>query len=152
MATPLRVLLVEDDNLLRELVRLNLERRGRFTVVGEAEDARTGVRMAAQLEPQLVLLDLVMPVMSGFEALPLIRRAAPESHIIVLSMLQRRGVKETVLSQGADAFLDKGLDGDELEKRVWELCIGRTITMADLMKPEPEEPDPPGKTLNAPIR
>lgn len=152
MATPLRVLLVEDDNLLRELVRMNLERNGRFQVVGEAEDAKTGIRLAAELEPQLVLLDLIMPAMSGFDALPLIRRAAPESHIIVLSMLQRRGVKETVISQGADAFLDKGLDGDELEKRVWELCIGPTLTIADLMQPDVGEDTPPGKTLNAHLR
>ncbi len=148
MATPLRVLLVEDDHLLRELVRINLERNGRFQVVGEAEDAKTGVRLAVELEPQLVLLDLILPAMSGFEALPLIRRAAPESHIVVLSMLERPGVKESVLSQGADAFLDKGLDGDELEKRLWALCVGPTLTIADLMQPTVQEPSPPGKTLN----
>ena len=152
MAPPLRVLLIEDDNLLRELVRLTLERRGRFKVVGEAPDAKTGIRLAHELEPQLVLLDLLMPIMNGFDALPFVRRAAPESHIIVLSMLERRGVKEEVLAQGADGFLDKGLEGEELEERLWELCIGPTLTIADLMQPDPDAAIKPTKTLNPRIR
>jgi DNA-binding NarL/FixJ family response regulator len=151
MPSPLTVLVVEDDNLLRELVRITIERRGRFRTVGEAEDATAGVALATELRPDVILLDLIMPLMSGFEALPRIRRAAPDATIIVLSMLQRRGVKEEVLARGADAFVDKGLDGEELEACLWDLCHRRPLNIADLHAANAETRIP-SKTLNAAVR
>ena len=148
-SAPLRIMVIEDDDLLRELVRLNLERRGRFTVVGEAEDGATGIRLAGELAPDVILLDLLMPAMSGFEALPILRKAAPTSRIIVLSMLW--GVGQKVIDKGADAFVDKGLEGDELEARIWQECNAGPLTIMDL-KAAATPAAPTSKTLNAHAR
>ena len=72
-----RVVLVDDTRDLRELMRLAMVRGG-FDVVGEAADGREGIEVCAQQQPDVVLLDLAMPVMDGIEALPGIREHCPE--------------------------------------------------------------------------
>lgn len=117
-AADLRVLLVEDDNPLRALQRIILEETGRFRIIGEAEDGRQAIRLARTLQPELILLDLAMPVMGGLEALPDLRQVAPGSKIVVVTMLQREGVEAEALRLGANAYIDKGLDSGEFVKRL----------------------------------
>ena len=114
----LRVLLVEDDNPLRALQRIILEETGGFRIIGEAEDGRQAIRLAKTLQPELILLDLAMPVMGGLEALPQLRQVAPGSRIVVVTMLQRDGVEAEALRLGANAYIDKGLDSAEFVKRL----------------------------------
>jgi signal transduction histidine kinase len=83
-----------------------------FEVVGEAGDGLEGVARAAQLQPELVLLDLAMPVMDGLEALPLIREQVPEAKVVIVSGFERRAMEPQVLEAGADAYLQKGLPPD----------------------------------------
>jgi CheY-like chemotaxis protein len=78
---PLGVLLAEDDADILELTRMLLDLDGRFRVVGEATTGVEAIVLAKQLQPDAVLLDLMMPVMSGFIALPTIRAVAPRAAI-----------------------------------------------------------------------
>ena len=113
--------MVEDDPPLRELNRLLLERTRRFQVVGEAENGLQALELAKSSRPDVILLDLVMPLMNGVDTLPLLRKQCPKSRIIVISMLQRERVESEVLQKGADAFLDKGLDSETFVQRILEL-------------------------------
>lgn len=79
------VLLVDDVKDMRGLVRLMLERTGRLHVVGEAADGREALELAKRLQPDAVILDLNMPVMDGFEALPRILEVSPRSKVIIHS-------------------------------------------------------------------
>jgi len=72
-----RVVLVDDEPDIVYLARTLFERDGRFDVVGEALDGQEAVRLAQDLQPEAMLLDILMPGMDGWEALPLIRRVAP---------------------------------------------------------------------------
>lgn len=108
----MRTVVVDDDEALRLLVRLTLHDDERFRVVGEAGDGKQAVDAAARLQPDLVLLDLKMPGMDGFAALPLIRAAAPKAKVVCLSMLQAADVRDRVLALGAAAFIDKSLPAD----------------------------------------
>ncbi|MBI2078286.1 MAG: response regulator transcription factor [Euryarchaeota archaeon] len=116
-----RVLMVEDDPPLRELNRLLLERTRKFQVVGEAENGLQALELAKTTRPDVILLDLVMPLMGGVDTLPLLRKQCPKSRIIVISMLQRERVEADVLEKGADAFLDKGLDSEKFVERILAL-------------------------------
>jgi two-component system sensor histidine kinase/response regulator len=108
-----RVLVVDDTPTLRMLTRLALAGTG-FEVVGEAGDGLAGLEQAKALQPDLVLLDLAMPVMDGLEALPLIRAALPQVRVVIVSGFDRRAMEEQVIAAGADAYLQKGLSPDNI--------------------------------------
>lgn len=104
----LRVLIADDAADLRYLLTLALHRDGRFTVVGEAADGHRAVDLATELQPDLIVLDLAMPLMDGLQALPLIRRRCPDARILVLTGFEHRALAESALDDGADGFLEKG--------------------------------------------
>ena len=115
--TPLRVVLVDDTTDLRHLMRIVLTRAG-FEVVGEAADGAAGIEAVRDLGPDLVLLDLSMPVMDGITALPFIRKAAPRACIIVFSGFGAGGRAEQALAAGADAYLEKGLSAKRIVESI----------------------------------
>ena len=88
------------------LLRLTLELDGRFEVVGEATNGAEAVRLASDEKPDVVILDLGMPVMDGFTAIPEICRYSPQTKILVLSAFDP-STSDTVLSLGADAYMVK---------------------------------------------
>lgn len=110
-AQPRRTLLVDDSVELRQLVRLALERTGRYAVVGEAGDGQEAIASASALgtELDLILLDLSMPRMDGLEALPHLRRIAPEARVVVLSGFATSTTADAARLAGADLYLEKGL-------------------------------------------
>lgn len=114
-----RVLLVDDAADIRQMVRLYLE-RGDFEIVGEAADGREGVERAEELLPDVVILDMMMPRMSGPDAIPELLRVSPRSMIVMLSALSARMHEETTRTAGAFAYIEKSnisLDfGDQLHE------------------------------------
>ena len=103
-----RVLIADDVPDLRMLLRLALERSGRFSVVGEAGDGAEAVSLAATCSPDLVVLDLSMPVLDGLEALPMILEGAPDSRVLVLSGFAADKMEAQALERGASAYVEKG--------------------------------------------
>ncbi|QIG42617.1 response regulator transcription factor [Nocardioides anomalus] len=101
-----RVVVIDDTSDIRLLLTTVLTRSG-MQVVGEAGDGRAGVDLVRAERPDVVLLDLAMPVMDGVEALPLIRALVPDAQIIVLSAFNG-AVSDQVLQSGADGYLVKG--------------------------------------------
>ncbi|MBV9171302.1 MAG: response regulator transcription factor, partial [Chloroflexi bacterium] len=80
-----RVLIVDDHGVVREGLRAYLELEADIEVVGEARDGAEGVRRAHELQPDVVLMDLVMPTMDGVDATSRIKQERPETHVIVLT-------------------------------------------------------------------
>jgi DNA-binding NarL/FixJ family response regulator len=105
---PVRVVIIDDTPDLRELLSFALERY-EFDVVGEAGDGRSGLDLVTELAPDLVLLDLAMPVMDGFEVLPLVRERCPATKIIVLSGFDTAAMSARARELGADGYLHKGI-------------------------------------------
>lgn len=107
--TRLRRVLIADDVIdLRVLLRMALELAGDFEVVAEAADGAQAITQAEAHQPDLVLLDLSMPVLDGLEALPRIRAVAPDAHVVVLSGFEASKMRDRVLEGGAVAYLEKG--------------------------------------------
>ncbi|MEG0885773.1 MAG: response regulator transcription factor, partial [Janthinobacterium sp.] len=86
MNAPIKILLVDDHTLLRSGVKLLLQRNPQFQVVGEASNGLDGVRLAAELQPDVVLMDLNMPGVSGVEALQLILQDLPQMVVLMLTV------------------------------------------------------------------
>lgn len=108
LARPRRTLIVDDTPDLRDLLVLALDEVEDFEVVGEAGDGRSAVVGARQTDPDLVVLDLAMPVMDGLEALPHLRRACPTATIVVLSGFGASALRDRALVSGADGYVEKG--------------------------------------------
>jgi signal transduction histidine kinase len=111
-------LVVDDVPELRHLLGHVLDWSERFIVVAEAEDGRAAVQMAREHTPQLVLLDVSMPVMDGMEALPLILKASPDSKVVILSGFEAERLRGVALAQGAAAYIEKGLPPSELVRQI----------------------------------
>ena len=111
---PFRTVLADDVFDLRFMVKLALERSGRFQIVAEAENGDEAVQMAKQHQPDLVLLDVSMPVKDGLEALPDIRNVSPTTKVVMLSGFEASRLASTALESGASAYLEKGIPPGEL--------------------------------------
>lgn len=103
-----RVLVVDDAANLRELLTLLLESEDDFEVVGTATNGAQAIELAGLLRPEVVLLDLAMPVMDGLSALPEIRSALPNARIVIFTGFDQGGLVDQAMATGADAYLEKG--------------------------------------------
>ena len=112
--TPCRVLLIDDEKILRSLLRMMLHRTGRYEVVGEAGDGHEALALAPEVAPDLMLLDIAMPRMGGLEALPGLLQLVPDARVLVLSGFASDAVAETARTAGAHGYLVKGLAPKEL--------------------------------------
>ena len=104
---PVRVLVVDDEPDIRILLWLAVEADGRCLVVADASNGREGVALAAEHQPDVVVLDQMMPDMDGMHALPLIREAAPRAKVIMLSALTTEDLRARAVRAGADAYVEK---------------------------------------------
>ena len=114
-----RVVIADDVDALRKMLRRVLERDERFEIVGEASNGVVALELATRTQPDLVLLDLMMPVMGGVEAIPKIRASSPDSRILVISGLEDQKGD----AWGADAALSKGASIEEILTTIGSLVF-----------------------------
>jgi two-component system chemotaxis response regulator CheB len=132
----LRVLVIDDDADLRFIVGHVLDADVRFEVVGEAPDGRTAIELADSLQPDIVLLDLEMPWLDGAEALPHIRRVAPDAVVIIWTVAPYSARANDAHELGATAVLDKALyTPRELPTRLASLDLRSATLMARTRSP-----------------
>ncbi len=101
------ILLVDDHDEFRRILRQILQTESDFTVVGEAEDGEVAVELALKRQPAVVLMDLAMPHLDGFEAARRIKEIRPETKILVLTLHTEEAYRARARKSGADAFLPK---------------------------------------------
>ncbi len=109
----LRALIIDDAPIMRKIIRHHLEQLG-CTVIGEAEDAATGIRLFEQLRPDLVTLDVMMPEVEGLDArsaFRTFRKQAPQTAIVIVTSLSAEQVENPFMKEGALAHLPKTFDG-----------------------------------------
>jgi DNA-binding NarL/FixJ family response regulator len=94
------------------LIAAKLALTGRYEVIGEAGEGTAAVQLAQQLTPEVVLLDMSMPGLSGLETIPLLRAAVPDARVVVMSGHAERSVVENVLAAGAVGYIEKSLRVD----------------------------------------
>jgi DNA-binding NarL/FixJ family response regulator len=147
----IRVVLAEDHTLVRIGMRLLLESMPDVTVVGEASDGLEALRLIEQHRPDLVLMDLAMPGLSGLEAVRISRAQFHEVPILVVSMHTDEAYVHQALLAGAAGYLLKGSDKKELEMALRSICrgetyltpaISRSVVAALTGKPDPSKRTP----------
>jgi DNA-binding NarL/FixJ family response regulator len=136
---PIRVVLVDDSNDIRTVVRLALDRQGDFTVVAEAADGREAVTVVSEHQPHVVLLDISMPVMDGLQALPLLKRESPGSIVIMLTGISEAAGALSAVEQGAHGYIRKGGAMEDFLAQVREVL---EFQFQRLDRGRPQETDP----------
>jgi two-component system, NarL family, nitrate/nitrite response regulator NarL len=119
-----RVLLVDDHYGVRKAVRSLLEAHPGFEIVGEAVDGREGIDVAAKLKPDVVVLNVSMPVLNGIEAARVIKSDLPQSAIVILSSHADKHLAEVAKEVGAKACVAKTRIGPPLIKAIEEAIAG----------------------------
>jgi len=122
----LRIVLAEDHTILREGLRALLSADPAFEIIGEAPDGREAVRCVEKLEPDLLLIDLSMPRMSGMDAIREIKKRYPEIKIIALTVHKTEEYLLTTLQAGADGYVLKDATHDELVLAIKNVMGGKS--------------------------
>jgi DNA-binding NarL/FixJ family response regulator len=123
----IRVLLADDHNLIRAGLRRVVESQPEFVVAGEAEDGRQAVAMAESLKPDVVVMDIGMPLLNGIEAARQIRLAQPDAQIVMLSMHSDEGYVLRALKAGAKAYLLKDSAEADLARAIHAAAEGKSF-------------------------
>jgi len=125
--SPVRVLIADDHRLFRQGLHQICETVGRLEVVGEAENGEEAVALARQLKPDVVLMDIRMPVMDGVEATRLITASVPSARIIILTMYRQDQYVFEAIKAGARGYLLKDIDEQELVDAVRAVHRGEAL-------------------------
>ncbi|HEK1032813.1 TPA: two-component system response regulator NarL [Proteus mirabilis] len=126
------ILLIDDHPMLRNVVKQLLSLDTTLTVVGEAGDGIQGVKLAEELDPDLILLDLNMPGMNGFETLDQLRLRSLSGRIVVFSVSNYSDDLITALKRGADGYLLKDMEPEELLAALKQAAAGKMVVSPTL--------------------
>jgi len=130
----IRILLADDHNIMRRGLRLLLERQPGFEVVAEAADGRQAVQAAEAAKPDIVVLDIAMPNMSGIEAAQRIRASLPLAAVIILSMHADEGYVLRALKVGAKGYLLKDSAESDLIDAIKAVSEGKAFFSPEISK------------------
>jgi DNA-binding NarL/FixJ family response regulator len=124
-----RVLIADDHRLFVESLILMLEAEDEIEVVGDAADGREAAALTAMLRPDVVVMDLDMPIMDGFEATAAVRNSSPRSQVVVLTGSRDPEDERRAIAAGAAAFLHKDTSVDELRETICD--VARPVVSLD---------------------
>ncbi|MGC9467675.1 MAG: response regulator [Anaerolineae bacterium] len=130
----IRVLIVDDHAVVRKGLRMFLGLDEELQIIGEAEDGRGAVRLAAELEPDVVLMDLLMPGMDGIAATKAIREAQPNTQVVALTSALEDELVFQAIRAGAAGYLLKHTQGDELCKAIKAAAAGQVQLSPEAMQ------------------
>ena len=116
------VLICDDVESMRVLLGVIVGLRPGLRVVGEAADGEQAIVQAERLQPDVILLDLSMPRRTGLDALPDIKRVAPNARVIVVSGFVSSMLAADVLARGADRYIEKGVDPDTIAATIEDVA------------------------------
>src|SRR5512139_11945 len=122
-----RILIADDHTILRDGIRALLEDEPDMLVVAEAEDGRTAVRLACQLKPDVVLMDIAMPLLNGLEATRQIKHDCPQVKVLILTMHENEEYIRQALANGAMGYILKDAAARDLLGAIRSVYHGETV-------------------------
>ena len=127
MTQKIRILLADDHTLLRSGIRALLADQPDIQVVGEAEDGRQAVKLANKLHPNVILMDIAMPLLNGLEATRQIKNTHPEINVLVLTMYDHEEYFRQVLEAGASGYIVKRAAASDLVSAIRAVNNGEAV-------------------------
>lgn len=144
MSDTIRVLIADDHHIVRRGLATLLAPRNKMTVVGEAANGREAVQLAQTLQPDVIVMDLLMPELTGVEAIRAIKQAQPEARILVLASFAERSDVQAAMHAGALGYLLKATPPKELLSAVRSVAQGSLTLPRELAQifTQPAAPAP----------
>ena len=133
LRSQVRVVLVDDHLMVRDGLKEVLESSGEFEVVGEAGDGATAIQVSVETRPDVVVMDLRLPVMNGVDACREIVRLLPETRVLALTAFTGRDTALDALTAGAVGYLEKVYGSDELVSSVRAVAKGEYRVSSDIL-------------------
>ena len=124
-SSPIRVMIVDDHGMVRRGLVAYLKNITDLELVGEARDGQEAVQMCEQLQPDVILMDLIMPEMGGAAATRIIHKQWPRVQVIALTSFQEKELVQEALQAGAISYLLKNVSGDDLAQAIRAAYAGR---------------------------
>lgn len=118
------IVLIDDQAIIRAAFRSLLERIPHFRVVGDASDARRGIELVKELRPDVTILDIAMPGLSGLDAVVPLKRSSPTTKVLMASQHEGQKFVQAALQAGADGYLSKDSEPEELALAIESICRG----------------------------
>ncbi len=148
-ANPIRVLIIDDHGMVRKGLITYLKNKPDLEVVGEGRDGKEAIALCEQLQPDVVLMDLIMPELGGIAATRAIHKNWPDIQVIALTSFQERDLVQDVLQAGAISYLLKNIAGDDLADAIRAAHLGRPTLAPEAVQSliHREESEPIGKDL-----
>jgi DNA-binding NarL/FixJ family response regulator len=145
LVKPIRVLTVDDHQILRGGIKFLLLAFDDIELVGEAGNGDEAVRLCENLQPDVVLMDLMMIGMNGAEVTKVIRKKYPKIQVLILTSFLDKGLIQKAMQAGAIGYLLKGVSIDELADAIRSAAIGRSILAAEVIQAllQPTQPSSP---------
>lgn len=122
---PIQVLIADDHSVVRQGLRMFLETDGELQIAGEARDGAEAVQLAHRLRPDVVLMDLIMPVMDGISAIAAIRRDLPDTEVVALTSVLEDAAVIDAMRAGAIGYLLKDTEAHELRRAIKAAAAGQ---------------------------
>lgn len=152
----IKLLLVDDQKMVREGLRLILDRYEKFDFVGEAANGFEAIQMTKKHLPDVVLMDLRMPEMNGIDATFRIKKSTPHIKVLVLTTFNEQDLILKALQNGADGYVLKDIGGDEIVRAIEVVLSGEimlqpevTSMLVKAISPQNQKADTSVETLNA---
>jgi DNA-binding NarL/FixJ family response regulator len=145
------VLIVEDHQLVRQTWSIILNNNLRYKVTGECDNAEKAIQIAASLQPDIIILDITLPGMSGIEAVSQILKSSPDSRILGVSMHSRPTYARRMIKDGAMGYLCKNSSSKEMFYALQEICSGKKYICQEIKEILAEQiiSNEEGNNLNA---
>ncbi len=139
---PIRVMIVDDHGMVRRGLVAYLKNDENLELVGEARNGREALQMCEQLQPDVVLMDLVMPELDGTAATRIVRERWPQIQVIALTSFREKDLVQKALQAGAISYLLKNISGSELAEAIQAAFAGRSTLAAEAVQAliQPAEP------------
>jgi NarL family two-component system response regulator LiaR len=140
----IRVVIVDDHGMVRRGLAAYLNNEPDLELVGEARDGQEALQLCEQVQPDVILMDLIMPELGGVATTRIIRERWPHVHVIALTSFQEKELVQDALQAGAISYLLKNVSGDDLVQAIRAACAGRSTLAPEAVQAliQPADPEP----------
>lgn len=126
------IIIIDDHTLIRQTWSFILNNHPQFSVLAESGNAEEGIRLCKELRPEIVMLDINLPAMSGLEAVPMIRRYAPATKIVGVSMHSQPAYAKKMMQSGASGYITKNSPQQEMLQALLDIHAGQKYLCAEI--------------------